>query len=132
MPNTIAEYYTDELLDWNKSIIFYNHEMNEFTLKLGDVIRRNSIVGIAEKVEAHQTMLNRLSEKFYKIQSEIQQQETALKTDSTFIDNTLIKNETENRQIELRRKMQSAEKEYIDVKFECYNFLSGTLKKKND
>src|SRR5665647_1505768 len=132
MPNTIAEYYTDELLDWNKSIIFYNHEMHEFTQKLGDVIRRNSIVGIVEKVEVHQTMLNWLSEKFYKIQLEIQQQETALKTDSTFIDDTLIKNETENRQVELRRKMQSAEKEYIDIKFECYNFLSGTLKKKND
>ena len=132
MPNAIAEYYADELLDWNKSIIFYNNEMHEFTQKLSDLIRRNSIVGIAEKVEVHQTMLNRLSEKFYKIQLEIQQQETALKTDSTFIDDTLIKNETENRQVELRRKMQSAEKEYIDVKFECYNFLSGTLKKKND
>jgi|SRR5665647_1991833 len=129
MPNTIAEYYTDEMVDWNDSITFYSEEMDELEQKLGEVIRRNSIVGIAEKVEVHQTLLNELSEKFYKLQIEIQQQEAALKTDSTLIDDTLINNETEKRQVELRSKMQAAEKEYIDVKFDCYNFLSGTLKK---
>lgn len=129
MPNTIAEYYTDEMVDWNDSITFYSEEMDELEQKLGEVIRRDSIVGIAEKVEVHQTLLNELSEKFYKLQIEIQQQEAALKTDSTLIDDTLINNETEKRQVELRSKMQAAEKEYIDVKFDCYNFLSGTLKK---
>jgi hypothetical protein len=129
MPNTIAEYYTDELLDWNHSIIFYINEIDEFGQKLADVIRRNSIVGIARKVEAHQTLFNRLSEKFHKLQVAIQQQENALKTDSTFLDNTMISNEIEKRQVELRHQMQSAEKTYIDIKFDCYNFLLGTLKK---
>lgn len=132
MPNTIAEYYIDELLEWNKSIIFYNGEVEEFTLKLGDVIRRNSIPGIAARVEAHQILFNRLSEKFYKLQMMMKEQEGVLKTDSTLIDDTLINNETEKRQNELRRKMLAAEKEYIDVKFDCYNFLSETLKKRKE
>ncbi len=62
MPNTIAEYYKDELVDWNNSILFHNKEMQEMTQKLAEVIRRNSIVGIGEKVEAHQVLLNRLSD----------------------------------------------------------------------
>ena len=132
MATTISEYYTDELLDWNNSIVFYKNEMDEFTQKLGEVIRRNSIVGIAERVEEHQTLLNKVGDKFYRIQIEIQQQGQALKSDSTLLDNRLINTETEKRQVELRSKMQAAEKEYIDVKFTCYNFLSGTLKKKND
>lgn len=132
MATTISEYYTDELLDWNNSIVFYKNEMDEFTQKLGEVIRRNSIVGIAERVEENQTLLNKVGDKFYRIQIEIQQQGQALKSDSTLLDDRLINTETEKRQVELRSKMQAAEKEYIDVKFTCYNFLSGTLKKKND
>jgi hypothetical protein len=132
MPNIIAEYYTDEIVEWNNSITLYSEEMDELERKLGEVIRRNSIVGIAEKVEAHQDLLNGLSDRFYKLQIEIEQQEAALKTDSTLIDDTLINDKTEKQQAELRRKMQAAVKEYIDVKFDCNNFLSGTLKKKSD
>lgn len=132
MPITIAEYYVDELADWSDAISFYNHEMEGFSTKLEEVISRNSIVGIAEKVEAQQTQINRISAEFHKLQNAIQLQQGALKTNSTLIDNSLISNETENRQYELRRNMQAIEKEYIDVKFDCYHFLSGTLKKHND
>lgn len=132
MPNTIAEYYTDELAEWNNAIIFYNNEMDEFEHKLAEVISRNSMTGIAEKVEAHQNQLNQVSEKFYTLEIEIHDQEEALKTDDTLIDNTQINDDIEKRQMELRRKIQATEKEYIDIKFDCYNFLSGTLKKRKD
>lgn len=129
MPNNIAEFYTDELLDWNDSILFYNKEMDDFEKRLGEVVRRNSIVGIANKVEAQQNLLNLISEKFYRTQIEIQQQQASLKTDSTLLDDTQINEATEKKQNDLRRKMQAVEREYIDIKFGCYNFLSGTLKK---
>lgn len=129
MPNTIAEYYMDELAGWNNGIAFYLKEIEEFTQKLEEVIRRNSIVGIAGKVEEQQKMLNKVAAKFFNLQAKINNQGTKLKTDHTLIDNTVINSETEKRQVELRSKMQATEKEYIDVKFDCYNFLSGTLKK---
>ena len=94
MSTTIAEYYTDELVEWNDSINFYSKEMDKLEQKLGEIISRNSIVGIAEKVEAHQTLLNELSDIFHRLQIEIQQQEAVFKTDSTLVDNTLINNET--------------------------------------
>jgi hypothetical protein len=129
MPNTIAEYYADELVDWSHAISFYEDELDILEKKLGEVLRRNSIVDIAGKVEGQQNLLNKVSEKFYKLKVEFEQQEEVLKTDSTFIDNTFINVDTEKRQAEFRHKMQEAEKEYIDAKFDCYHFLSGTLKK---
>ena len=130
MASTIATYYSDELIDWNESILFYNKETDDLSQKLGDVLRRNSIVGIAEKVESQQELLNLASDKFYRLQIDIQQQQEFLKTDSTFIDDSFISEETEKKQTELRKQMQTMEKEYIDVKINCYDFLSGTLKKK--
>jgi hypothetical protein len=86
-------------------------------------------VGIADKVEARQTRINGSLDTFRKLAFEIEQQEAALKTDNTLIEDAQINNETEKRQEALRARMQAAEKEYIDVKFDCYHFLSGTLKK---
>jgi hypothetical protein len=129
MGTTIAEYYTDELVEWNRVIGFYNHEMDEFELKLAEVIHRNTIPNIAARVEYEQDKLHEVSGKFYRLQDQIQRQEAALKTNSSFIDDELINAEMEKQQNELRRKMQQAEKEYIEKKHECNNFLSGTLKK---
>lgn len=129
MATTISQHYTDELLDWEQSIDFYNEEMDEIEQKMLDVIRRNCIVGIAKKVNEHQTLLHQLSDKFARLQEEIKQQEAELKMDSTLVEDAFINYETEKLQAELRSKMQATEKEYIDVKFECYNFLSETLKR---
>lgn len=132
MATKIAKYYKDELIDWNNATIFYRNEMHELGLRLGEVIRRNSIVGIAQKVEAYQVQLNQATDGFYRLQIEIQQQERSLRTDSTLIDDTLVNEEINKRQVELRRKMHEAEKQYVDVKFACYNFLSETLQKKKE
>lgn len=132
MATTIAEYFLDELVDWNRLIAFYNNEMAEFESKLAEVIQRNTIPNIAAKVENEQIKLNAVSGKFYKLQVQIKQQESSLKTDSTLIEDAQIKAEMEQHQNELRRSMQQIEKEYIDVKYACYNFLSETLRKKKD
>jgi hypothetical protein len=106
MATTIAEYYTDELAEWNRVIGFYNQETDEFEHKLAEVIHRNTIPHIAAKVDHEQDKLNRISRKFYRLLGQIQQQEAALKTNSAFIDDELLKAETEKQQNELRRNMQ--------------------------
>jgi hypothetical protein len=130
MATTIAEYYIAELLDWNNAIIFYNEEMEEIEQKLAEVISRNSIVGIAEKVEFQQTLLNNVSDKFYKLQNEIQEQSGSLQSDGKLKEDALISNDYELKQFEIRQKMNIVEKDYIDKKLNCYNFLSATLKNK--
>ena len=129
MPTTVSTYYADELTDWSRLINDHNEELVEFDERLEEVIRRNSIVDIARKVASQKTRLMHISAKFYNLQLEIQQQEAVLMTDSTPVDDRTISIETEKKQNELRHNMQAAEKEYIDVKFDCYHFLSGILKK---
>ena len=129
MSTTITEYYIAELLDWNNSIIFYNDEMEEIEQRLGEVISRNSIVGIADKVEFQQTLLNEVSDKFYKLQNEITEQSSSLQLDGKLKDDSLITNTYESKQFEIRQNIYKIEKEYVDKKLNCYNFLSGTLKK---
>jgi len=129
MATIIAEYYTDELVEWNRLIAFNNREMDEFKHKLAEVIQRNTIPNIAAKVEEQQDKLNTVSKKFFKLRVQIQQQEAALKTDSILIDDSVINAETEKQQNELRRNMHRIEKEYVDSKYECYNFLSQILRK---
>ena len=132
MATTIAEYYSDELVDWNRMIAFYHHEMDEFEKKLAEVIQRNTIPNIAAKVEKEQHKLDKVSEKFQHLQLQIQLQQSSLKTDSTLIDDSLIKAGIEKQQNDLRRNMQQTEKEYIDTKYACSEFLSETLRKKKD
>ena len=97
MPNTVAAFYSGELLDFYNTMEFYKKEIDEFTVKLEEVIKRNSIVGIAEKVETQQLLLNNLLKKFNQIKVEILEQQNALKTDSTLIDNNKIETNLEKR-----------------------------------
>jgi superfamily II RNA helicase len=129
MATSLAKYYMDELVDWNRAIASYLEELNEFEIKLGEVIQRNTIPNIAAKVEEQQNKLNQVSGKFHSLPGLIQQQKIMLKTDNAFIEDALLTAETEKQQNELRRIMQQTEKEYIEKKHECNNFLSGTMKK---
>jgi hypothetical protein len=96
--------------------------------KLAEVIQRNTIPHIAEKVENEQDKINAISAIFNRLQESIVRQDQKLKTDDSLIDDALINKETANQQDNLRSQMQAAEKEYIDVKFGCYHFLSDILK----
>ncbi|MDP4284312.1 MAG: hypothetical protein Q8891_07810 [Bacteroidota bacterium] len=129
MSTTIAGYYLDELVDWIQLIGFYNREIIQFGNKLAEVIQRNTIPNIAEKVEAQQGRLNEVAVRFGRLHKHIEKQHSKLKVDHTLIDNKLINAETEKRQNELRQEMEQSEKIYVDVKYACYHFLSETLKK---
>lgn len=129
MATNIAEYYTEELIGWTNSIHFYTEEIDQIEEKLAEIIRRNSITDIAEKVEAQQIFLDEVSVKFSRLLFEFKDQEALLKKDGELKEDNLIDLKTEDTQTDLRRKMKEMEKDYIDVKFNCANFLLGTLKK---
>lgn len=132
MAKSLATYYLDELSDWNSTLRFFNTEITELTGKLNDVVRRNTITGIAGKVEGQQALLNKFVAEFADLQQEMQKQENELKKGNGMIDNTLIDAEIENRQNRLRRIMQAVEKSYIDMKFDCHDFLSKMIRKQNE
>lgn len=108
---------------------FYNREITEFGHKLAEVIQRNSIPHIAEKVEAQQSSLNKVLARFETLYTFIEKQHTVLKTDHALIGNSLIDHDTNESQNELRQQTEQAEKFYLEVKYGCYYFLSQTVKK---
>ena len=128
MPATITTYYIDELEDWSHSIDFCNQEIGELTERLTEVISRNSIPDIANKVEVQQAALDKIANTFHKLQLQLQEQETALKPGNTLKADKLIKDVTVQNQDVLRRDMQAAEKDFIDVKYNCHYFLSHLYK----
>ncbi|HEU4574981.1 MAG TPA: hypothetical protein VFS36_08250 [Chitinophagaceae bacterium] len=129
MATTIAEHYADELVEWRRLIDFYDQEMDDLETKLVEVIRRNSIPGIAARVEQQQSFLNEIADEFDKLSASFTEQESVLKTDDSFVDDKDINIVTEKKQNELRRHMQQAEKTFLDRKHTCSNFLSGLLKR---
>ena len=128
MPATVATYYFDELEDWSHSIDFCNEEIAELTEQLTEVIQRNSIVDIASKVENQQAALDKIAGLFHQLQLHIEEQEKALKSETAPAENKLVDNKTVLNQDVLRRNMQAAEKEFIDVKYNCHHFLSHLYK----
>jgi hypothetical protein len=103
--------------------------MEDIENRLADVIRRNSITDIAEKTEAHQDLLNAVSERFLVIQVLISQQEHSIMVDDHFIDDEQVRDDIERNQQEIRKKMLEAEKAYIDAKYQCQEFISRTFRK---
>ena len=71
MSITSAKHYHDELKKWQESINFFINTALELEQHLDDVVKRNSIVDIAAKVEVHQLMLNNIVDKLHYLQKEI-------------------------------------------------------------
>jgi len=44
-----AKYYTDELIEWTRSIIFYKWEINYPESKLAEAVRKSTVPDIAAK-----------------------------------------------------------------------------------
>lgn len=129
MSKKIAEYFLDELISWEQSIHFYKEEMSALGLQLDEIIQRNSIVDIAAKVEAHQILLNEILDRFNNILIEILRQKKIIQPQSGVLSDIDLSNQIRYQQDDLRSLVQNAEKEYIDVKYFCYEFLSETLNK---
>ena len=129
MATSKAEYFIDEMTDWKRTIAFHVNEIYGLTIRLAEVIQRNSIPDIAAKVEKHQHKLNDISNTFQRLQILLRRQEASLKTDANLIDDSQIKTETEEFQNDLRKKVHEIEKKFIDTKNDCRSFLAGIYSK---
>lgn len=127
--NTLSRYLSDELIEWRALVEFYLSEIQLFAPKFSYVVHRNSIIGIAEKVESHHIRLNQVKEKINRILKEINLQESVLNPNKSLINDEQVTREIDKFQTDLRTKIQSVEKEYVDIKFDSYFFLSSVLKK---
>lgn len=131
MSTILSQHYIGEMEDWRELIAFYLEEIQLTDIKLQNVVRRNSIVQIAEKVEVHRKALNPLGKKFRRLRMQIRKQEARLKEGNEFIEDNHISADQEQMQQELRRRMLATEQDFLNKKYDCAVFLSGILKKRS-
>ena len=129
MSKNKSSYFIEELNSWLNTIQLHKDQKILLDRSLEDIVKRNSLIEIAAKVEAHQILLNEVSIKIQKLEERIHQQEKVLKPDNILIEDGLVSPEMDHTQTELRQNTLTAEKEFIDIKYYCHDFLSDTLKK---
>ena len=128
MSITSAKHYHDELKKWQESINFFINTALELEQHLDDVVKRNSIVDIAAKVEVHQLMLNNIVDKLHYLQKEILLQISFLLKDEKLIGDNEITNDFEIQHASLTERVKRIEKEFVDVEFYCNAFITEILK----
>lgn len=124
----MAEHYAEELSGWKSTMDQYEHEMDDLSTRLADIVRRNSITDIAEKVEIRQDLLDAVADDFDMIEVAINHQQASLMTDGHYVDDNMVREEVEKNQQDIRRRMQDAEKAFIDAKYQCQDFIARTMK----
>lgn len=124
MNTEISKHFSAQLQDWIDAIYFDLGLSSRLSDRLEEVIRRNTIVGIADKVEVYQNQLHEVERKLYIIEEKINQQKSLISKNGIEFDNAEIDQNTRHLQMQLSRKMKRVENEFIRAKFDCNTFLS--------
>lgn len=127
MTHSISAYYLSELDDWSRAVSFYEEEIEALELKLEEIIHRNTIPNLAANTEVFLKNFQQQLVQFELLESEIREQENLLTHDDEPDEDRAILPATKMQQTTLREQMKAAEKNFIESKYHCYEFLSETL-----
>jgi hypothetical protein len=131
MPTSIAEYYINELNDWEDAIALHTEVIEELEEWLKEVLRNNTVVNLAGKVEHYLNNLFLTKQNLGMLKTKILEGEEKLYTGEIPISNEQITEEIKSQQNEFRKNLYSLERQYLDIKFECEDFLAATVTKQN-
>ena len=136
MTTSIAEYYLEELHDWRTTIDLYVEQINDAEESLKDIVRFNTIPHLAAKVEHFSNQLFISKQNLLYLKTFVQSFERKLYMERAPISNESITEDLKEKQNHLRKDMHSVEKEYLELKYTCDNFLAQAVaiqtKKKNN
>lgn len=127
MTHSISAYYLSELEDWSRAVSFYEEEIEALEDKLEEIIHRNTIPNLAANTEEFLKNFQHQMVQFELLESAIREQENQLAHDDEPDEDQAILPATKMQQTTLRAEMKSAEKNFIETKYHCYEFLSGIL-----
>lgn len=131
MPGSIAEFYIWELASWKETISFYSDEIDETEKWLKEILQHNTVIHLAETVEHHLNVLDIAKQSFYNLLYEIISSEEKLLEGQQPAKNEAITDMIKQKQEELRQKMQTQEKEYLNARYLCDEFLAETITRQN-
>jgi hypothetical protein len=126
----IAEYYAEELADWDRTLTFHKEESGDFERRLAQALRsREADEGLEKEGSALLDLFLVQHQRFDHLHKQIENQQHRL--DGNVPGQTVaIANPFTYEQNSLRSRMQSVEKEFIRTKYNGYLFLCSILKDK--
>lgn len=131
MTNSIAEYYLDELNDWQTAIDLYLEAIDNSEEWLQSLLHFNSVPALAAKVEHYLNTLLLSKEHLRQIKTIILSGERILYKDHVPVDDDIVTEELRDSHRLLRKEMHRAEKEYLDTKYDCDEFLASAIEIQN-
>ena len=131
MTTSIAEYYLTELNDWTNSLNFHLEEIEASQERLDEILHLNSVPDLAASVEHYLNQLFLSRQNQVSLRTHIHTQEQKLHKNYTPVGNDLVTEELKKLQKELRTSMHTTEKEYLDIKYACDEFIAQTILQQN-
>lgn len=122
MPISITSYFLDELIALDERATVSLSEIPGLKTKILDVIHRDGVIELATNAEHLLELLSGIKQLFEMLHKTIRKQQNNLKESVTLV----VSNELRNRQESIRNRMLETERNYLDIKYGCLDFLSGT------
>lgn len=127
MNASLSEYYINELDEWKSTINFHLEDIEELETWLRTILHANTVVKLTAMVEHFLNQLVLCKINFKGIKSNIEAFENNLFKGNAPSGNEIITEEIKTSQKQLRNSMYKTEKEYIDIKYHCDEFLADTV-----
>lgn len=127
MTNSIAEYFLDELYDWKSAIDLYLEETEDSEEWLRDILRFDSVPQLSAKVEHYLNRILLSRQNLLYLRTFIESFEKQLYKDETPETNEMITQQQRDQQKQLREDMHKVEKEYLDLRYACDEFLASAV-----
>lgn len=127
MTTSIAEYYLDELYDWKSAIELYIEGIDESTEWLKTILKLDSVPALAANVEHYLSLLQLSRQNLNEIKSSIGSSERKLYANKIPVTNETLSEQVRKEHTQLRRQMHIVEKAYLDVKYECDEYLANLV-----
>ncbi|GAB4092561.1 hypothetical protein [Flaviaesturariibacter terrae] len=127
MAATVSEYYIHEIADWRALIGFYLEEIEEAEVLLEEVLELNTVPNLAETTEIHLRTLTAARESLLLRKRQIDQLEPSLYEKDIPVDNDHLQPALVDRMKALRKELFSSEREYLEKKYLCDDFLADTI-----
>lgn len=127
MPLSIAEYYLDEIYTWRDALIFHLEESEELREFLQEILQLNSVPGLALMAEHQLSAMFNIREVLHALRAEGERLQKALQQQQRPISNQEITPQMKQDQRNLRARMLAAEKEFLDTRYKCNEFIAEAV-----
>ncbi|HJW17424.1 MAG TPA: hypothetical protein VJ499_09890 [Flavisolibacter sp.] len=131
MISSIASYYIDELDEWKAAIDLRLEEVNELEEWLNQILQNNSVTQLAAKVEHYMNQLLLAAQNLEELREQLEDAEKPLYKGQAPIENELLTEQSKQHQKELRMRLYNLEKEILDIRYHCDEFLGDTITAQN-